>query len=83
MRANIKIKYDKLEEICYADEGEGVICNNYEGEVEINPEDVIFYRFDLEAIIDEHLDEIIDILLSDKHYRDVLLKKLGLNPSPQ
>lgn len=77
MRANVKIKYNDLEELCYSDENEGVICDNYEGEIELNPSDVIFYRFDLEEIIDDYLDEIIDILL--KHHRDVLLKKLGLN----
>nr|WP_011114822.1 hypothetical protein [Sulfolobus islandicus]CAC15838.1 hypothetical protein [Sulfolobus islandicus] len=80
MRANIKIKYRDIEEICYYDDVEkGVICDDYEGEIEVNPEDVTFYRFDLEEIVDDYLDDIIDILL--KNHRDALLKKLGLTSS--
>lgn len=82
MRANVKIKYSDLEEICYYDDAEkGVICDDYNGTIDIDAEDAIFDRLDLEEIVDEYLDDIIDILLNDKHYRDALFKKLGLNPS--
>lgn len=83
MRANIRIKYSDLEEICYYDDYErGVVCDDYKGTVDIDAEDTTFDRLDLETIVDQYIDDIIDILLSDKRYRSILLKKLkklGLN----
>lgn len=73
----ISIKYSDLEEMCYFDKYEGgVICDDLNTTIEMTPEEVEFEREDLEQIVDEYFDEIIDILLSDKRYRDKILRRL-------
>lgn len=71
------IKYNDIEGLCYYDEWErGIICDDYSGEIEISAEEAFFERFDIEEIVNIYLDDILDVILNDKRYRETLFKKL-------
>ena len=72
----IYIPYRELEEVCDGD-GEYAICRSYEGEIEVSVDEIEFERSDLEDIVDQYFDDIIDILLKNKRYTDILRKKMG------
>lgn len=77
VRVPVTISYREMEKVCYHDKYEGVICDDLDTTVEINPEDAELERAELETIIDEYLDDVIDIILSDERYRKALLKRLS------
>lgn len=72
----VSIKYRQLEDLCYNDKWEGIVCDDYKDEIEVSPEDVEFERADIEDIVDMYLDDVIDILLNDARYREKLEKRL-------
>jgi hypothetical protein len=76
----VHINHNKLEEVCEADRDEYAICNDYYDEFEVDVEDVEFDYTDIENIVDRYLDDIIDILLKNKRYRETLVKKLAVLP---
>ena len=94
MKVPVFIRYRDLEDICYNDTYEGIICDDYKGYVDVDVDDVEFDRNDLEEIVREHIDDILeeivedyiddiaDILKKDKRLMDELLKKLNLTSSP-
>ncbi|ADB87141.1 hypothetical protein [Saccharolobus islandicus] len=68
---------DLEEELCYYDEWEkAVLCDDYYAEHEYSVDDVEFEYADLEDIVEEYFNDIIDIILNDRRYRDALFKKL-------
>ncbi|WP_016729914.1 hypothetical protein [Saccharolobus islandicus] len=73
MKVSVHINYRKLEEICQAD-GEYVICDDYNDEIEIDPADVVLDFQDLEYLIDEYLDDVLKIM--NKKYRNEIQKLL-------
>lgn len=78
MKVPIKIKYSKLEEECYWDDWEdGVVCNDLETIVETQPEYVEFDREDIEKIITLYPDDIINVIVNNKRFREALMKKLN------
>ena len=79
MRVPVFIKYSKIEEICDRDEQEGIVCDDYKGYVDVDVGDVQLNRADLEKIVNEYLDDIVDILQTDKRLLDELLRKLNTN----
>jgi hypothetical protein len=57
--------------------GELVVdCRDYDNYHEVTIDEVELERADIEDIVEEYLDDVIDILLKDRRYRDALLKKL-------
>lgn len=75
----VNIRYRELEDLCYWDDWEkGVVCDDLKTNVEVSPEDVIFEYMDIEEIVGMYLDDVIDILLSDKNYRKKLEKRLHM-----
>ena len=79
MKVPVYIKYRKLEDYCYCDKYEGIICDDFTDYVDVNVDDVEIYRDDLEGIVGKYLDDIADILMMDKRLLDRLLKKLNIN----
>lgn len=79
MRAPVFIKYSKIEEICDHDEQEGIVCDDFKGYVDVDVSGVQFTRADLEKIVSEYLDEIVNILKTDRRLLDELLRKLNVN----
>lgn len=71
----IFIDHRNYEKSCY-DTGHGIECGSYIDEIEMSPSEVVIERRDLEDIVDKHLDDVIDIILSNRFYKDALLKKL-------
>jgi hypothetical protein len=79
MRVPVYVDHHTLEykEICYYVEWEKSIrCDDFYDEHEYEIDEVELDRIDLEKIVDEYLDDIIDILLSDRKLMNILLKKL-------
>lgn len=77
MRVPVHIRFRDLEELCYYDEWEkGVVCDDYNAEHEYTVDEVEFDNVDLEDIVSRYLNDIIEILLNDKHYRDAISEKL-------
>jgi hypothetical protein len=65
------------EELCYFDEWEkSVVCDDYYNTFEYTVDEVEFEVGDLEDIVDDYFDDIVDIILSDRRYREKLLKKM-------
>ena len=79
MKVPVFIKYSKIEDICDYDEREGIICDDFKGYVDVEVGGVQFNRNDLEKIVNEYFDDIADILITDEHLLDKLLKKLNIN----
>jgi len=91
MKVPVFIGYRELEEECYCDGQEGIICDDYKGYVNVGVDDVEFDDEDLEEIVREYGDEILEdivdkyiddiarILMKDKRLLDKLLKKLNIN----
>ncbi|MFP3214313.1 MAG: hypothetical protein RXR18_03785 [Nitrososphaeria archaeon] len=79
MKVPVFIKYSKLEDNCYCDKQEGIICDDFKDYVDVDTDDVQLDRTDLEDIVNEYLDDIADILMMDKRLLDRLLKKLNKN----
>ena len=79
MRAPVFIRYSKIEEICDHDEQEGIVCDDFKGYVDVDVSGVQFTRADLEKIVSEYLDEIVNILKTDRRLLDELLRKLNVN----
>lgn len=79
MKAPVFIRYSKIEEICDHDEQEGIVCDDFKGYVDVDVNDVQFTRADLEKIVSEYLDEIVNILKTDRRLLDELLRKLNVN----
>lgn len=71
----IYINHKNFEKFCH-NEKEEIICESYIDEIEMSPNEAIIERRDLEDIVDKHLDDVIDIILSNRSYKDALLKKL-------
>jgi hypothetical protein len=79
MRVPIEVHHHDLEEYCYYDEHErAVICDDYYAEYEYTVDEMEFEYTDLEDIVNEYFDDIIDIILKDRRYREKLLKKLSV-----
>ena len=71
----VRVYYRELEELCYYDDWEkSVVCDDYNAEYEYTVDEVEFDYADLEDIVDEYFDDIIDIILGDRRYREKLLK---------
>ena len=81
MKVPVFIKYSRLEDNCYYDKLEGIICGDFKDYVDVDVDDVHFDRTDLEDIVNEYMDDIADILMMDKRLLDELLKKLNRNNS--
>ena len=79
MKVPVFIKYSKLEDNCYCDKLEGIICGDFKDYIDVDTDDVQLDRTDLEDIVNEYLDDIADILSMDKRLLDRLLKKLNKN----
>jgi len=79
MKVPVYIKYSKLEDNCYCDKIEGIICDDFKDYVDVDVDDVKINRDDIEDIVNEYLDDIADILMMDKRLLDRLLKKLNIN----
>jgi len=78
MKVPVKIHHRELEEeVCYYDDYEKSIrCDNINTEYEYDIDEVEFDLNDLRDIIDEYFDDIAEILIKDKRYREKLLKLL-------
>ena len=77
MKVPVHIHYLDLEELCYYDDYEkGVICSDYNAEHEYTVDEVKFEHADLEDIVSQYFDEVIEILLNDKRYRNAISEKL-------
>jgi len=79
VKVPVFIKYSKIEEICDPDEQEGIVCDDFRGYVDFDAGEVQLSTKDLEKIVSEYLDEIADILNTDRRLLDKLLSKLNLN----
>ena len=79
MKVPVYIKYIRLEDNCYCDKQEGIICDDFKDYVDVDVDDVKINRDDIEDIVNEYLDDIADILMMDKRLLDRLLKKLNIN----
>jgi hypothetical protein len=81
MKVPVFIKYNKLEDNCYCDKQEGILCDDFKDYVDVDVYDVQFDRTDLEDIVNEYFDDIADILMTDKRllerFLDELSKKLN------
>ena len=78
MKVPVKIHHRELEEeVCYYDDYEKSIrCDNINTEYEYDIDEVEFDLNDLRDIVDEYFDDIAEILIKDKRYREKLLKLL-------
>jgi len=77
MIVQVRVHHRDLEELCYYDNYEkGVVCDDYNAEHEYAVSEVEVDFFDLEEIVDQYKDDIIDILLNDRRYREELFRKL-------
>jgi len=78
MRVPVQIYHKELEEdLCYYDKLEkAVLCADYEAELDYDIDEVELDYSDLKEVVEEYTDDIIDILLSDRTLRNILLKKL-------
>ena len=78
MLVPVRVHHRELEEeLCYYDTLEkSIICDDYYGEHEYEANEIEFEYADLEDIVNEYLDDIIDIILSDKLLTKTLLKEM-------
>ena len=74
----VRVHHRDLEEdLCYYDKLEkAVLCTDYEAELDYDIDEVELDYSDLKEVVEEYTDDIIDILLSDRTLRNILLKKL-------
>ena len=79
VKVPVVIKFSKIEEICDHDEEEVVMCDDFKGYVTVDVGNVELDRNDLEKIVSEYLDDIVDILKTDKRLLEELLRKLNTN----
>jgi len=79
MKVPVFIKFSKIEEICDHDEQEGVVCDDFKGYANVDVGNVELDRSDLEKIVSEYLDDIAEILKTDRRLLDELLRKLNTN----
>jgi hypothetical protein len=73
----VSIHHHEVEELCYYDDWEkSVICDDYYNTFEYEVSEIEFDNADLEDIVDEYFDDIVDIILGDRRYREKLVKKM-------